>query len=195
MAGKEEFAEQNKQSNQSPWSFNSNAQQQAQPTAVHRTISMGQTHYAFSHQSDDRASDPSDQPLDFAPGFIRDRDLVQSACSQNSGVYVGGTDSPAMGSIHSLKATAAPGVAYPPLHAPGPQVWLSFIAFFCSLRSFLTILNMIFVKHIVVGSFFGYIFTCSRTLWTTVWKNYWTKPPASGPLSQCSLFWFSSFSW
>ncbi|XP_063943908.1 uncharacterized protein LOC108209233 isoform X3 [Daucus carota subsp. sativus] len=122
VAGKEEFAEQNKQSNQSPWSFNSNAQQQAQPTAVHRTISMGQTHYAFSHQSDDRASDPSDQPLDFAPGFIRDRDLVQSACSQNSGVYVGGTDSPAMGSIHSLKATAAPGVAYPPLHAPGPQL-------------------------------------------------------------------------
>lgn len=122
LAGKEDFTEQNQQFYKSPWAFSSTAQQQAQPAAVHGTVSMEQPHYAFSNQSAGPPSDPSDQPLEFVHGFSRDHERVQSAYSQNSGLHVRGTDSPAVGSIHSWNATTAPGVVYPPVHAPGSQV-------------------------------------------------------------------------
>ncbi|KAK1376591.1 hypothetical protein POM88_032784 [Heracleum sosnowskyi] len=123
VAGKEDFADQNKQFYKSPWAFSSTAQQQAQPAAVHRTVSMEQPHYAFSHQSADPPSDPSDQPLEFVPGFSRDHEQrVQSTYSQNSGLHVRGTDSPAVASVNSWNADAAPGVVYPPVHTPGSQV-------------------------------------------------------------------------
>ncbi|KAL8111749.1 hypothetical protein AgCh_019456 [Apium graveolens] len=122
VAGKEDFTEQNQQFYKSPWAFSSTAQHQAQPAAVQRTVSMEQPHYAFSHQSADPPSDPSDQPLEFVHGFSRDLEQrVQSAYTQNSGLHVRGTDSPAVASNHSWNATA-PGVVYPPVHAPGSQV-------------------------------------------------------------------------
>lgn len=122
LAGKGNFAEQNKQYYKPPWAFSSTAQQQAQPAALHRSVSMEQPHYAFSHQSADPPSDPSDQPLEFVSGFNRDHERVQSAYSQNSGLHLRGTDSPTVASIHSWNDTAAPGVVYPPVHVPGSQV-------------------------------------------------------------------------
>lgn len=133
MAGKEDIADQSEQFYKSPWAFTPTSQQQAQPAADGRALSMEQPQYTFSHQSAAPPSDLSDQPLDFAPGYNHDHDQhVQSNYSRNSVVPIRGIDSPSdVASIHAWSASAAPGVVYPPVHPSGPQVlFLVLILFF-----------------------------------------------------------------
>ncbi|KAK1403265.1 putative PNN-interacting serine/arginine-rich protein [Heracleum sosnowskyi] len=124
VTGKENIADQSEQFYKSPWAFTSTSQHQAQPAPDGRALSIEQPQYAFSHQSDGRPSDLSDQPLDFAPGYNRDHaQHVQSNYSLNSGAPLRGIESPSdIASIHAWSASAAPGVVYPPVHLTGPQV-------------------------------------------------------------------------
>lgn len=138
MAGKENIADQSEQFHKSPWAFTSGSQQQVQPSADGRALSMEQHQYAFSHQSAGPPSDLSDQPLDFAPGYNRDHDQHgQPNYSLSSGVPLRGIESPSdIASIHAWSSSAAPGLVYPPVHPPGPQVLvLLLISFFYSCGS------------------------------------------------------------
>ncbi|XP_017226434.1 uncharacterized protein LOC108202509 isoform X1 [Daucus carota subsp. sativus] len=124
FTGKEDITNQSEQFSKSPWAFTSTSQQQAQPAADGRALPMEQPQYAFSHQSAGPPSDLSDQPLDFNPSYNRDHNQhVQSNYSRNAGVPLRDLESPSdVASIHAWSASAAPGVVYPPVHPPGPQV-------------------------------------------------------------------------
>lgn len=147
---------------------------------------MEQPQYAFSHQSAGPPSDLSDQPLDFNPSYNRDHNQhVQSNYSRNAGVPLRDLESPSdVASIHAWSASAAPGVVYPPVHPPGPQVSFQFSFFFpAAFGHYVTTLKFKSITILSGRSFFIHLFTCFGKLWTTVRKDFRTKLPATGSVS------------
>lgn len=99
---------------------------------------MEQPYYAYGQQSAELSNDPSDQPLDFTPRFIRDHDPhMQPNYTHDSGVPARGLESvTAVPSVHAWSSPAAPGAVYPPIHSSGPQVLSLILSFYACWRSF-----------------------------------------------------------
>lgn len=101
-------------------------QQMSQMSNIGRPVLMEQPHHAYGNQSAEPTADLSDQPLDFAPRFIRDHDqlLHSSYCNETGGLMRGIEGPPAQPSDYSW-TPPAPGGAYSSM----PQVLLQTLNF------------------------------------------------------------------
>lgn len=129
MAGKEETAGQKEQLYNSLSSPISSAQGQhhLQPSFPATGISVTDRPFAYTNHAADGATDPSNQPLEFAPGFNRDHDphMQSSYVSHHdsAGIVRGIAPVTPVPSISSWAPAVTSGAVYTsPTLPPGPQV-------------------------------------------------------------------------